>query len=246
MQWIDTDKKEHEKEQARRDGREHVIELKSRMVACGNLESCEGIRTDSPTCPVEGVNLILAWCACNRLKLHTSDVTNAYFRSENTDRLILMRPPRGGIPGRDPSKKILLVGIKPVYGQSDSGRWFWKGFRRVCTGEGRLTEIRCMRALYYFAVDGDIKILFGTHVDDLIWGVKDGYEHILQPILQHYALEDKVENGPTYRFCGREIVQLPDFSIKVSCIANIIKILPINFNSRGRKDTDSATDGEKS
>ena len=84
------------------------------------------------------------------------------------------------------------------------------------------------------------------NVDDLSWGVKDGYEHILQPILQHYALEDKVENGPTYRFCGREIVQLLDFWIKVSCTANIIKILPINFDSRGRKDTDSATDGEKS
>ena len=35
------------------------------------------------------------------------------------------------------------------------------------------------------------------------------------------------------------------FSIKVTCTANIIKILPISFDDRGRTETDSANDGEK-
>ena len=65
LQWIDTDKNEHARESDRKAGKKHDIEHKSRMVVCGQLERCEGLRTDSPTCPVEGVNIIIAWCACN-------------------------------------------------------------------------------------------------------------------------------------------------------------------------------------
>ena len=60
IQWIETDKNEHK----RREGGPHVPpELKSRLVASGNFEETPGIRTDSPTCDLEGLNLKIAWAA---------------------------------------------------------------------------------------------------------------------------------------------------------------------------------------
>ena len=57
-QWVDTDKKLFMK----RAGMVHVPEYKSRMVACGQFEDCEGIRTDSPTVDVEGLILLCSFC----------------------------------------------------------------------------------------------------------------------------------------------------------------------------------------
>ena len=67
-QWIETDKKAHLK----RAGKEHLHnpELKSRLVACGHLEDCEGIRADSPTCMTEGFNIICSFAACNLSLIH--------------------------------------------------------------------------------------------------------------------------------------------------------------------------------
>ena len=64
-QWIETDKAEHE----RREGGKYVpLELKSRLVGCGQFEDTLGIRTDSPTCELEGLNIIFSWAACNGLR----------------------------------------------------------------------------------------------------------------------------------------------------------------------------------
>ena len=48
-QWIDTDKNRHLQHQA---GYEPAY--KSRLVACGQFDSCPDLRTDSPTCPRRG------------------------------------------------------------------------------------------------------------------------------------------------------------------------------------------------
>ena len=100
MQWIETDKKAHLK----RPGMEHLHEpeLKSRLVACGHLEDAKDIRADSPTCATEGFNLICSFAACRKLRLKAGDLTNAYFTADPIDRLLLLKPPRTGLPGVDP------------------------------------------------------------------------------------------------------------------------------------------------
>ena len=56
-QWIEIDKNDH----LRRPGSPPVDpQYKSRLVVRGDLEESLGIRTDSPTCPMEGVNMIVA------------------------------------------------------------------------------------------------------------------------------------------------------------------------------------------
>ena len=51
-QWIETDLNEH----LQRPGQVHIPETKSRLVACGQFENREGLRTDSPTAGVESLN----------------------------------------------------------------------------------------------------------------------------------------------------------------------------------------------
>ena len=92
MQWVETDKNEH----LRRENGAYVEEkLKSRLVNCGNFEDATGIRTDSPTCDVEGQRLLMSWCSSNEIRIKCADITNAYFQGHQFDRLIRMRPQRG-------------------------------------------------------------------------------------------------------------------------------------------------------
>ena len=83
-QWIETDQNDY----LRRPGKPHTPDYKSRLVACGQLENCEGIRADSPTCDVEGLNLLCSWAACSKLRLDTADIRNAYFNADPMDRLL--------------------------------------------------------------------------------------------------------------------------------------------------------------
>ena len=112
-QWIETDKRAHLK----RPGHEHLHEpeFKSRLVACGHLEDAKDIRADSPTCSTEGFNLICSFAACRRLRLKCADLTNAYFTADPMDRLLLMKPPRGGLPD-DKGENYVVAMNKPIYG----------------------------------------------------------------------------------------------------------------------------------
>ena len=58
-QWIDVDTDPH----LQRPGKAHQPRYKSRLVACGQFENCPEVRTDSPTCDVEGLNLICSFAA---------------------------------------------------------------------------------------------------------------------------------------------------------------------------------------
>ena len=119
-QWIETDQNEHLK----RPGQAHEPDYKSRLVACGQFEDCAGIRTDSPTVHVEGLNLLCSFAACKKLKIKAADIRNAYFNAKELDRLMLLRPPTGGLPGIENSKKYAIAARVPIYGTKDAGRQF--------------------------------------------------------------------------------------------------------------------------
>ena len=77
LEWVDIDKNEHK----RREGGPHVAPwFKSRLVSRGDLEETTGVRTDSPTCDIEGLNILLSWVSCERLTVKSGDITNAYFQ----------------------------------------------------------------------------------------------------------------------------------------------------------------------
>ena len=57
--------------------------------------------------------------------------------------------------------------------------------------------------------------MLATHVDDMLWATKPGYEDRVQQLLDRYTIKT-VELG-TFRFCGREVIEHSDFSVSVKC-----------------------------
>ena len=238
-QWIETDKREHLKRQ----GQAHEPEYKSRLVACGQHENREGLRTDSPTAGDEALNLICSMAACKKLRLKSADFQNAYFNADPIDRLLLLRPPKGGLPGHDPAKKVAIVANKPIYGTPDAGRQLYKKVRRIAQENGIL-ECASMPALFTHQVDGDIKLMMATHVDDVLWCAAPGYEYIMDNFLKGFIV--KSIDTDKFRFCGCAYYQDDDCNVYVNAKDNTEKILPINYHKGDRSPEARATEGEVS
>ena len=150
LQWVDIDKNDHK----RREGGPHVAPLfKSRLVSRGDLEETTGVRTDSPTCDIEGLNILLSWVSCERLTVKSCDITNAFFQGCPLERLISMRRPPGGVPDVDISADTMFVARVPIHGTCDAGRGFWKKLRHDILSTG-LKENAVIRALYIYQEDG--------------------------------------------------------------------------------------------
>ena len=60
-QWIETDKNAH----LQKLGKYVKADFKSRLVGCGQYEDTTELRTDSPTCELEALNLIMSFAACH-------------------------------------------------------------------------------------------------------------------------------------------------------------------------------------
>ena len=69
-QWIETDKNAH----LHKLGKYVKAELKSRLVGCGQFEDTTDLRTDSPTCELEALNLICSFAACSGYVLKCGDI----------------------------------------------------------------------------------------------------------------------------------------------------------------------------
>ncbi len=70
----------------------------------------------------------------------------------------------------------------PIYGTVDAGRWFWKELRESILVTG-LRETSVLRAWYTYAEAGEVKVRLATHVDDMLWATKPGYERMIQELL---------------------------------------------------------------
>ena len=171
-------------------------EFKSRLCGRGDLEGIDGLRADSPTAEIEAHNLLFSWAAANQLDLSTADISNAYFQGEVLDRVLLLRPPRSGIPDTDyEDRETLILARVPIYGTTDAGRKFWKRFRGVIIGNG-FRENKIAKALYILEENQEIKAILLTHVDDLCWAVRPGSEEPIYKILKEFVVnKDKIKTN---------------------------------------------------
>ena len=216
-------------------------DFKSRLVACGQYEDTTELRTDSPTCELEALNLIMSYAACYGFRLKCGDIRNAYFQGKEMDRVLLLKPPRGGLPGEGDLSDTAILARVPIYGIGDSGRMFWKRLREEFIAAG-FQENKVSKALYSFQKDGIVKCMVGTHVDDILWASDPEFEFMVQKILDTFSIR-KIEED-SFRFCGREIAQDKIGNITVTCRSSVENVLPINFETKGRKGMDKATAGE--
>ena len=126
------------------------------------------------------------------------------------ERLILVRQPPGGVRDADISADTMFVARVPVNGTCDVGRGFRKKLRHDILGAG-LKENAVLRARHKNQEGGEPEAMLATYVDDMLWAMKPGYEDRVQQLLDRYTM--KTVGSGTVRFCGREVVQHPDFSI---------------------------------
>ena len=152
------------------------MKYKSRLVARADQEKTLGIRTDSPTADLDSINMKLSWAASEKLKLMSLDIISAYFHGERMTRLMILKPPRGGIPVEDFHPDRMYICRIPIYVSRDSGCLFWKRFKKESISAG-LRASKLSSALFYVAHDGEPKVMMASHVDDLIYACKPGFEH---------------------------------------------------------------------
>jgi hypothetical protein len=74
----------------------------------------------------------------------------------------------------------------PIYGTVDAGRGFWKELRGDILEIG-LKENAITRAWCAYKEEGDVKVMLGSHVDDVLWACKEGCEG-MQKLLGKYTL----------------------------------------------------------
>ena len=71
-----------------------------------------------------------------------------------------------------------------------------------------------------------------TNVDDLLYGYHPTGDCCVKEILKHFSIgKEEIAN---FRYCGKEITQYEDFSIKVTAKDNTEKIKPVTFDRRKR------------
>jgi len=237
--WVDVDRNAHQ----RREGGPIITpDYKSRLCGRGDLEGIDGLRKDSPTAEIESHNLLFSYAASNKLTLKTADISNAYFQADQLDRVLILKPPRTGIP--DPEYQdgeTMILARVPIYGTQDAGRKFWKRFREVIV-QNKFRENQIAKALYVIEVNHEIKGMLLTHVDDLCWAVFPEYETYMKKILDTFDVR-KVEEEK-FRFCGKQVVQLPDKSVMITCEDATEQIGTVKYSIGNRKLNDPATEAE--
>ena len=219
-------------------------EMRSRLVACGDLETILK-RTDSPTVSEEGILIICSWCASFRILIRSKDMESGYFQGIRLEYDLVLFQPKGGVP--DPSVKpddMLLANV-PIYGTKAAGRGLYFRVRTLLIENG-LNENFIIPALYSFTRDGVILVLIGTHVDDLLYGYVDEVADLVKSILEHLIFGKDVTRS--LRFSGREFEQnLVTYEIKVTCEKTTMKMEPIRLtDARSSEPDDDATPFETS
>ena len=192
MQWVDTDKIAH----LRRD-KDYVsvpAKYKSRLVGCGNFDSTEGRRTDSPAGDVDSHNIVCSWYAQAHVSIHSCDFTNGHFQGQEIDRILLYRIPAEGIPEEGIAGGEILASRVPVYGTKDAGRALWLRLKNTCK-QFKFTLNQILPTLFTLRDDESrIIAVMSSNVDDLLYGYLPEGAEAMNSVLQQCLVG-------TFSFC---------------------------------------------
>ena len=184
--------------------------LKSRMVVQGCQEQDPGIRSDSPTASLLAFNFVTAITVVMVWTIEAYDASTAYLQSQGVSRLLILRPPRPPPPGISPLSLLRAKGS--IYGTRDAGRSWWRKLYRVLLSKQWVMS-KLEPALFFLYEDKNLTGILISHVDDLYCsGIGKLYEESMRVLEKEIHLKKKVGE---FRFCGKNVKQLPDGSIAV-------------------------------
>lgn len=218
------------------------FKAKSRLVVQGFKDKSLGqYRRDAPTASAMAESLCLAICAYMHFTMVAKDVKNAYFSGRSVNREIYLDQPRGGLPGLRPGQ--LLRARKAIYGFAEAARMFWLALRDHLLSDGWV-ESKLEPALFYLRVDGKLKGVLVTHVDDIEGGLHPSY---LQKAFQKssQALEFATDLLKDFIFRGREIRQTEQGHIDVSMRNYALAMKPIKVDAVRKKQLSSDLTAEE-
>jgi hypothetical protein len=174
----------------------------------------------------------MSYCASSKLKIKSADIQSAYLQGKPVDRVILYKIPRGGIPEHGVKEGAVIAARVPIYGTKDAGRGFWLRLKEDMLQAGYSLN-KILPTLFAFRDCNDhIVGMMASNVDDLLFAASGDAEKAIYKVLKGFNV-DKVQEGE-FRFCGKEVKQYEDFSIKVTVKDNTEKIRPITIPDRKR------------
>ena len=84
-----------------------------------------------------------------------------------------------------------------------------------------------------YALDNVVYCIMNTHVDDILWASEPAVDEIMNAILKE-LIPGTIEET-NFKYCGVEIAQLEDFSIRITCKAAIARLDPISISQSRAK-----------
>ena len=230
--WVDTDKSEPDQ----------PSEYKSRLVARGDLEQNNQLRTDSPTTSQLFLNLIISYSASKKKGLKGGDISAAFLQGAGIQRKLVLRPPEDGVPDEKVRSGSLLLCNKSVYGTKIAPRGFWKQLHDDILACG-LREVPQEPCAYYMPGEkGQICGLMGTHVDDLLWCGNDDMDAAMEQLQMKYNF--RLTTSDEFKFCGR-IIKQDKKGIYVTCPSVLDRVKNIFLSPQRRKQRgEMATNAE--
>ncbi|CAK0827114.1 unnamed protein product [Prorocentrum cordatum] len=240
MRWVDTDMNDGKYDEA---GAPLPLLAKSRLVVVGFRDRLLGMfRRDAPTASRLAEALLLTLAAAMGMALSLGDVKNVYFNGQNLQREVYLEQPRGGLPGLAPGQ--LLRARKAIYGFAEAARLFWLALRDALLSDGWL-QSRLEPALFYRRVDGQLKGVAVSHVDDvLVARMKDmQLSDLLPKVLGTFQW--KWSELP-FTFRGRELSSDPrGFLVKMVNYETSLKPIKIPAGRRKQLQEDLNEDEAK-
>jgi hypothetical protein len=192
-----------------------LCKAKTRWVAKGFSDpDCLDVPSTTPQVHRDTVLVVLQALASRKWKIGFLDFTQAFMSGKPIERAsgpLYCEQPKGGVPGADPQSLIQL--LKTVYGLTD-GPYAW-----FCNLDEELQKMGyrpstldpCLYLLY--GPRGEVDGLVAVATDDILHGGVQTHQDRMESLRTKYKMGKFVFGEGT--FLGKQIQQLPDFSITV-------------------------------
>ena len=196
---------------------------KARIVILGNNDSeKDDLVHNSPTIRASSLRIILNTAAIRGLTIWLEDVTQAFVQAFDLNRPVYLIAPKEFGLAED---EVLLL-IKPLYGLSDAGDYWYLTLRVYLRDELSLTNIDGDLSLYVdmakFATGQGVNGLLGVFVDDLLGSGEKNFNKTLENFSSRFKSKPRIYDD--VYFAGVHIKRQGDHTITVDQSAHIKKL----------------------
>lgn len=197
---------------------------KARFVVQGHKDKLKGnLVHHSTNLKQSSIRLLLCLAAMFNFDIWSQDVSQAYLQSaENLTREIFVNPPDELRLGKDKLLKLL----KPLYGLTDSGDYWFSTFTSHVANDLTMRPCISDAALFFKEIHAHLSGLIGTYVDDTIGAGNSQFREKSKVTEQRF--ESKKREEGNFKFAGIKIETIGENKFKLSQSDFAKRIKPLN------------------